>query len=72
MVALRADVSYNARALESLCDGSMVSVEAAGALPSVEKAADALEAALGEPAVVCEELCGDGLAVRTLGFYTGA
>lgn len=72
VVALRADVSYNARALESLCDGSMISVEAAGALPSVEKAADALEAALGEPAVVCEELCGDGLAVRTLGFYTGA
>lgn len=68
VMALHADTSYNARAFESLQDGSVVSIEVAGALASVEKAANVLEASFGKPAVAREELCGDGLAVRAFGF----
>lgn len=46
----------------------MASIEVAGALASVEKAANVLEVSFGKPTVAREELCGDGLAVRALGF----
>lgn len=67
VTALRADVSYNARALRSVREASCASVEIAGSATRVVQVAHAFDGIVeGSFSIEHQELCGDGLEVCVL------